>query len=139
MGLDLICGTMHIRVGSYSYAHLIRIKWIKACIAFLREANPTDVLAQLLEQTCNTQIPNYRLFSDIQSDTNIFAGLKCFVDHSDCDGEWESADCIKIFITFCFIKKYLKIIDPTDFNSDTYYLEPVLKYAIDVDQKISFC
>jgi hypothetical protein len=143
MGLDLICDDMHIHVGSYHTIHSMRIDWINAYIAFMREKDQntvsfTNIDIQLSNIIRNQMIDYYNL-KKINFENLIFNGLMTFVNHSDCDGTFSSQECCNILITLTIIKPYLKQQNESKFNNDIYFIEPIIIHSIIHNKKIDFC
>lgn len=122
MGLDLFCNSYDIKMGSYTTVHKIRKYWIVAYIKYLESTNGPIVLLYELKQVINDDEINYDKFTRISSDHEGFEGLKDFVDHSDCEGEWSYQEVESILETLELIRQYLKVESSSwDFDGDLYF------------------
>lgn len=141
MGLDLICGNIGIRVGSYRRVHIERKLWVEAYnnwVATLKEDEEeapipinshdykiTEADMEALEShTANTEVA-----------VEILDGLKRFVIHSDCEGYWSPYDAEAMLTTLDTIKQHFD----DDDDDDEYYLTEIFKHSIDTNENIQFC
>lgn len=81
---------------------------------------------------------NYSLFESVDG---WLTGTHAFVNHSDCDGMWDSDEAAAILKGVQTLKPFF---DATDaeyyFDEDgTYYLEKILRYSINHKKDIVFC
>jgi len=137
MGLDLYCGNMVQRFGSYSIVHKVRILWIKAYSMWLKSQDKDNSMLLATIKTDNDI--NYKKFGTLQIQTMGFEGLYAFVYHSDCDGSWDVEEVEIILETLNLIKLYLKELSLLFFEENgDYYLEKILKHSLATYNQIEF-
>ena len=164
MGLDIVCEDSSARVGSYTNVHLLRYNLLIAVKKYLQNKiknykseisddqdyqnneitnNMSDLIivlpliAYLDELTENNEI-NYGAFNKEKNEELGFfdlEGFMSFINHSDCDGVYDDADCF--LVTYEIVKEY---IDDNYKNEDgDFYLEEVFRKSIDTGNTIYFC
>lgn len=132
MGLELICGKQSVHM-PYSYIQKIRRHWITAYCNWAQDHGyPADVPnREKLMECLNSENIDYDAFSEIKADCGVYQGLKRFVDHSDCDGEWSEYDSAFILTTLLQLNPYLAKIAPQDFDENgKYFLKEILHHSV---------
>lgn len=143
MGLDLFCNGISVRVGSYSYVHLLRTEWIKATIEYIKDKKlSNDLLDELNSWLLENQHININYQNISEKPSKLMTkyglqGLHYFVSHSDCDGHFNSRQSTQILKTLELIYKYLDNPDDNE-NVQDYYLYEILKYSADNKARINF-
>lgn len=88
MGLDIVCNSVFIRVGGYSYVHLNRIDWIKATLTHLKN----------VIKTCTDEIDSevciYRKFPLINQTDNLY-DVNSVTDYI-ANGDYENSEQLLI-------------------------------------------
>jgi hypothetical protein len=130
MGLDLICGDVSIKMGSYRRVHVERRMWIEAYNKWVGESlipigsdGSIDIEA----------LQVYEAESEIA--TSVLDGLKRFVIHSDCEGYWSSYDAEAMLTTLDTIHQYF---DKEEDDDEEYYLSEIFKHSVETNEDIQF-
>lgn len=142
MGLDLECGNISIRVGSYSTVHDVRKYLLETIINYIKFSNNfEDIIKEILLD----EISN--VFSNDKIDYEKFDGLlmayeldgfNCFINHSDYNGMIESIEAKK-FIDLC--DKLNNYFDKNNiyYRNNKFYLYDIFKYSSQTGDDIYFC
>lgn len=91
MGLDLVCGAVLQRFGSYSSLHMFRYQWIEAEACRQERRGCHEVAAHMREILYGDRFIDYETFVE-RRDIPWLPGTRALIDHSDCDGEWSPVE-----------------------------------------------
>jgi hypothetical protein len=140
MGLDLVCGDISIKMGSYSNVHNIRAYWIKAEIIYQKQQGNYDI-AKAMEDVIKKDKYGYKIDYEIFNLLPWDLGTEKFVYHSDCDGIWTSDESKKILETLDKLRDIMLKIEEFKyyFCDGEFYLEKILKYSMKNNKIIYFC
>jgi len=138
MGLDIACGHIIERVGSYSGVQRQRVVWIKA------EARRQEVLGnigsaqQMKKSIRSSDHVDYETF---EMTDGWLDGTRAFVDHSDCDGIWEASEAIAILEAVTTLEPFFDEDAKSYYFDDHghYYLRKILMYCVRHKKDIVFC
>jgi len=141
MGLDLYCGGVYMKMGSYSTVQRVRVRWILAYASYLEKEKKQgggDTIQKLRSVvSSSSEEIDYDRFCQIPLEEE---GLSRFVYHSDSDGSWTSEDASYIQETLNKIRDELRELEPFHFEEDgEYYLEELLEESVRTGGNISFC
>ena len=155
MGLDLICSSMDVRVGSYSMVHKVRNYLIESLINYLTKGitdkpNNNSVyerinkqakieLLDLLNQVIINNEISYQKLIEIKPELSIcnLNGFTCFINHSDCDGGINSIEAEQFIATLDTVKDFM---NKDIFHEDgEFYLKKIFEESINTGEVIIFC
>lgn len=137
MGLNLCCGDLDVRVGSYKNTHNLKIYLIKTIYNYISQNNISDTLSSKIQEVIKDDNIDYTKYNDIK---NLLPqglnGFDCFICHSDCSGIIESHQ------SMYFINTCNKLQDYFDknffFDNNKFYLYDIFKYSFENDETIYF-
>lgn len=137
MGLEIYCGDISMKVGSYSEVHRQRVGWLKAEAMRLDEQGEYDQ-AQLVYECFRNHEIFYGKLKQIRK--IVLPGSWAFVHHSDCEGTWESHEAQQILEAIETMRNYLQRTRECSvrFHDNQYYLERVLRCSAYTGQTIEF-
>lgn len=154
MGLDLCCGSVSIRVGSYSSVHRVRNYLIQSIINYLKATSENksnnnlcdlvDIsakkeLLELLDKVIVDDDINYDKLENVQMELSLINlnGFTCFINHSDCDGMIDSTDADDFIKTLNIVKDYM---DKSYYHEDDeFYLKEIFEESSNTGEDIWFC
>jgi hypothetical protein len=154
MGLDLCCGSVSIRVGSYTSVHRVRNFLIESLIRYLEitsEGKSTDnvydlvdfnakkdLLSLLKRVIINGEI-DYNYLSEITPELSLLNlnGFTCFINHSDCDGMIDSFDASEFIKTLNIVENYMN--KEVYFEDNQFYLKNIFIESSETGDDIVFC
>jgi len=166
MGLDLVCGSLSIKMGSYGYVHVQRWGWLQAQKLYLLSKASTSVEREQIETLFRPCLLSLSKFSPkldydyirrhLQS--YILPGVFTFVYHSDCEGYWTPEECQEMIETINILRPFFYQVSElrqeiekksnipsttTDIHDEVhdgyYYLEPIFQHAIQHQRLIECC
>lgn len=137
MGLDLVCGSISERVGSYSGVHRQRAAWIYAESARQKSLGNKNLSDRMRKTIISEDKINYRDFDRIE---DWLPGTKAFVSCSDHDGFWSQIESKDILDAVRILEPFFRRIDfILDFHQKQYYLKNILEYSVQNNENIYFC
>lgn len=137
MGLDIMCGSLGVKVGSYSGVQQQRVAWIKAESMRQDSLGNKEMATNMNTVICSRGI-RYDFFTTI---VDWLPGTRAFVDHSDCDGVWDCCEAKDILEAVKILKPFFSK-DDADLYFETdgeYYLKGILSYSVRHHKDIVFC
>ena len=138
MGLDLICGDMDIRAGSYSAVHLVRIYLLETIKNYLIKNDEDNSLIKDIEDLHNGTIIDYEKYDKIRTMLIIedLNGFDCFINHSNGVIHPNNAS---LFVNQC--DKLYDYFDRDEyyFDNNQFYLYEIFKHSSDTCEDIIFC
>lgn len=138
MGLDLECGNISIRVGSYSTVHDVRKYLLETIINYIKFSNNfEDIIKEILLDEISNVFSNNKIDYE-KFDYKKLDGFNCFINHSDCSGMIESTKAKK-FIDLC--DKLNNYFDKNNiyYRNNKLYLYDIFKYSSQTGDDIYFC
>ena len=137
MGLDLVCGDKCARVGSYSTVQRLRAFFIMADADRVDTENPRTA-SRMRGVAGEGDRIDYKKFASM---TCWSAGVRVFVNHSDCDGSWTPDEASDILDAVSTLRPYLLKRCPQFFyeEDDEFYLEELLRHSTETHENILFC
>ena len=135
MGLDIVCGDLNERVGSYSGVQRQRIAWIEAESKRQKSMGNVKAAEAMKKVIVSADEIDYALF---EKTDGWLPGTRAFVDHSDCDGMWDAYEAAEILEAVRLLKPFFETDDYFDEDGE-YYLEEILRYAVKHQKDILFC
>lgn len=142
MGLDLSCGDMIIKMGSYSSVHQQRVGMLKAEAKRFKSLGMKAKAAKILQCITNSGDINYRMLKR-ELKTILHTGVFTFVD--DEKEEWMSEDASSILEainqlrnTFPYIEELQDHLIENIGRKKMYHLEPILQMSVEWNQPIHF-
>ncbi len=154
MGLDLCCGSVSVRVGSYSSVHRVRNYLIQSIINYLKATSENESnnnlydlvnisakkeLLELLGKVIIDDEINYDNLEKIQMELSLINlnGFTCFINHSDYDGMIDSSDADDFIKTLDIVKDYM---DTSCYHEDNeFYLKEIFEESSKTGETIWFC
>lgn len=127
------CGALDFRVGSYSTVHQVRVEVIR----IFRVAYP-ELAVRTVGWIGEDRFPAYEAIPDPWvpewEDYEPLAALATFVNHSDCDGEWNYEEVVMLG---CLMRKIANTFD----GDDDYYerFADFLEECGDEGEGVTFC
>lgn len=140
MGLDLICGSVSERCGSYSYVHEIRYLLLCALKEYLEMETTNynekvDYLCQLITKENTIQYDKSDPTKHVLFYKKKLNGFFPFIFHSDCDGSLSSYEAKQFLKTFDIVKDY---VDYSLKYDDKFFLDSIFRESISSGQEIHF-
>lgn len=140
MGLDLICGSVSERCGSYSYVHEIRYLLLCALKEYLEMETTNydekvNYLCQLITKENTIQYDKADPSKHALFYKQKLNGFFPFIFHSDCDGSLSSYEAEQFLKTFDIVKDY---VDYSLKYDDKFFLDTIFTESVDCDQEIYF-
>jgi hypothetical protein len=140
MGLDLICGSVSERCGSYSYVHEIRYLLLCALKEYLemetRNYNErVDYLCLLITKENTIQYDKADPTKHVLFHKKKLNGFFPFIFHSDCNGSLSSYEAKQFLKTFDIVKDY---VDYSLKYDDKFFLDSIFRESISSGQEIHF-
>ena len=140
MGLDLICGSVSERCGSYSYVHEIRYLLLCALKEYLEMETTNynekvDYLCQLITKENTIQYDKADPTKHVHFYKKKLNGFFPFIFHSDCDGSLSSYEAKQFLKTFDIVKDY---VDYSLKYDDKFFLDSIFRKSISSGQEIYF-
>lgn len=138
MGLDIVCGALGERVGSYSGVQRQRIAWIRSEARRQESINNKSTAKAMRETILSTQEIDYSLF---EKTDGWLEGTQAFVNHSDCDGTWDPDEAAAILEAVQTLKPFFEAedLDYYFYEDGSYYLDEILRHSVTHNQDIVFC
>lgn len=135
MGLLLVCGDKDMAFGSYSRVHVVRKELLEAYINFLRGQEERDeTFLSSLKKVVASGDMDYKRLEKLESDCEVFEGVKIFIDHEDGEGSWCSYDAEKILGALQVLRKpYLQTC-----HLDIPAFVALLKHSVRTRESILF-
>lgn len=138
MGLDIACGRLVERVGSYSGVQRQRVVWIQAEIKRQEALGNNGLVQQMKKSIRSTEHVDYEAF---EKTDGWLDGTRAFVDHSDCDGTWDASEAMSILEAVTTLEPFFdEETKKYYFNEDGhYYLRDILVHSVRYKKDIMFC
>lgn len=143
MGLDLICGDIHMKCGSYSSIQKIRHELLVGVKYYLEYFFPEkedliDYLCSLLKEKDRIQYHKEDRNKNRELGDLYLDGFFPFIFHSDCDGSLSSYHAKQFLETWDIIEEYIE--SPLLKEKDrTFYLNDIFQESIRSGEDIQFC
>lgn len=143
MGLDLICGDIHMKCGSYSSVQKIRHELLVGVKYYLESFSPEkedliDYLCSLLKEKDTIQYHKENHMKNRELGNLCLDGFFPFIFHSDSNGSLSSYHAKQFLETWDMIEEYID--SPLLKEKDrTFYLNDIFQKSIDLCEDIQFC
>lgn len=147
MGLDLLCGSMSIKLGSYGYVHVQRWGWLQANKEYLLSTKKmskeeVESLFQpcLLSKSERSPRLNYPYIQKTL-EPHLLPGVFTFVYQSDCEGYWTPDECQSMLDAIELLRPYFLTISELKENMEEkeYYLEQIFQHSVHTSNEITLC
>ena len=141
MGLDLTCGDIDVRVGSYGFVNILKIYLLETIKNYIIKNNIDDDLPKEIDEIITNGNIDYNKYINIQHKLifyNLY-GFDCFIYHSDCNGIIESYDSKYFIELYDTLEDYF---DKDNFHygpNNTFFLYNIFKYSANSGQDIYYC
>ena len=143
MGLDLICGNIHIKCGSYSSVQKIRYELLVGLKYYLEYFFPEkdtliDYLCSLVIEKDKVQYHKEDSKKNREFQELFLHGFFPFIFHSDCDGYLSSYEAKQFLETWDIIEEYIdsSLLKEKD---RSFYLEEIFQKSMKTGEDIRFC
>jgi hypothetical protein len=140
MGLDLVCGDIIIKMGSYSSVQEQRALLLKGYIMWLHDQGIHET-AKTIGKCVKKRKDGFEIdYKNLDMEL-LMPGMKAFIFHSDCEGEWSVQDAKDILESLEELRPFFQKIQGFDYYciDDRYHLEDILEKSVQSYRSIQFC
>jgi len=153
MGLDLFCGEMYVRAGSYSSVMVQHVAILRAYLVHLRESDPigaTDAMDKALQHVENCRTAR-KIEACLRGDTDydehslrmlsrhLHPGLVHLVLGCRSKGSWTPYEAREVLLCLKTLRPYFSHVPALDVNDKgEYYLEAILQCAVRNGENVCF-
>jgi len=138
MGLNLECGDMDVRVGSYGTVGSLKIYLLRTIRSYIVKNEISDTLPAQIDEIVKGGNIDLNKYNKVKHLFREIGGFDCFIDHSDCGGVIRSYQACDFVRTCDKLNDYFDKGNSFFYNEDRFYLYDIFKYSAENDEMIYF-